>query len=313
MIFEQSGWRWKPVALFGALTLVVVALVMASPLSAGRPSLLQSNVFGGSYDAVYSDAFALHNVHPHVGDWVVAVARKFRGNLHGLVVPHFWSPLEQGSMLFLLAGVPLGLGWLPGHRKRDGLFVGVAAMVLVLLLFLLAVYTVWEFRGVRLLLIAEPFVAVLWSVQLHQLLQQRRAGQHAREFAVALVAVIGLSWVHQVFRTEPGINEQSARDTAFLESLGLDDRRLLVSPYRVSLDYVQKHYPLQWAFLPTNRATLRLLNERYPIGAVILPIGGHADWLPGDLQLQPSDVAQIGLTGQGETSYRGITFAVFKR
>jgi 4-amino-4-deoxy-L-arabinose transferase-like glycosyltransferase len=314
MIFEQSRWQWKPVALFGALTMVVVMLVIASPLSAGRPGLLHANVFGGE-NAVYFDAFALQDFHPHVGDWALAIGSKFRTNLLTLVRPRNWSPeglLDYGTRWFLLAGIPLGVGWWLWRRKRDGFFLGVAGMVLVSLLFLLGFYTVKSFRGARHLLVTEPFVALLIASQLHQLSKGLLASPRAKEVVVVVVAVIGVSWAYCVFRTEPAINQQAARDTAFLESLGLDDRRLVVSPHWLSLDYVEKHYPVQWAFVPTNGRTLRLLNERYPIGAVVLPVGGAA-WARDDVQLQARDVAQIGLTDQTEVAYRGITFAVFKR
>ena len=315
MIFQQSRQRWRPVALFGALTLVVVGLVVASPLSTGRPSLLQANVFGGS-DAVYSDAFALATFHPHLGDWGRAIGTKVLGNLHTLLLPRSWIRpehwLEYGSMLFLLTGIPVGLGWWPRHRRPDRLFLGVAGMVLVIVLFILSLYTVWKFRGVRVLLVAQPFVALLYAVRLKEFPKRLPAARHISEFAVVGAAVIGLSAAYNVFQGEQRINQQSARDTAFLESLGLDDRGLLVSPYWLSLDYVHKHHPVRWAFPPTNRATLRLLNERYPIGAVILPVAeSMTDYT--QQAVRPSDVAQIGLRDEGRISYRGFTFAVFKR
>ena len=313
MIFMEAKSRLKSTALSCGLMGVIVLLALRSPIAAGRPSLTRANILSGSIETVYTDAFAIQRLHPEVLDWVFAIAKKLKWNLEMLCIPHFaigvLTPLDFFSLMFILSGIPIGL--ILWRRKRDGFNLGIACMLVTMIVFLLGCYSVMYFRGTRILLMAQPFVAVLWAVLTHKLLKPSRAGRWVAISATVVLAVSGIGETYKVFRSEPGINRQAAMDTAFLESIGHDDRRLLVSPYWVSSDYVAKHHPVRWSFVPANLETLKLLNERYRVGTVVLPVAGQ---VPGGAEkLQSSDVRRIGLIQEAEVSYRGVKFRIFKR
>jgi dolichyl-phosphate-mannose-protein mannosyltransferase len=311
VIFCGSQQRWKRTLTFAVLTCAVVLIMLTLPIASGRPSLWTASVFyRGQFEATYADAFATAGLHIGPIQWVIAIARMIRGNLHELLIPHFAigvpSLLDFFSMLFVLSGIPIGLFlW---RRERSGFALGVAAMVLLMLLMELGFYKIWGYYGTRVILICQPFVAVLIALLLDRYLKRIRTGRLIAVATVTIVAIIATGSTYQVFRNEARINAEAAADTSFLESLGHDTRGLLVSPYEVSLPYVQKHYPARWSFVPANLRTLKILDEKYSVTTLLLPLGNSA---PGSLQI--SDVTSIGLSEEKVITYRGMAFRVFKR
>ena len=60
------------------------------------------------------------------------------------------------------------------------------------------------------------------------------------------------------------------RNTAFLDGLGHDPRTVLAGPSALALDWVVRRHPVDYAFIPANDYTLRLLRERHRVGTLIL-------------------------------------------
>ena len=310
LVFFESKADRRKTAAFAVLSCAVVGLVMASPAAAGRPSLWAANIlFRGGQAEVYTDAFAVLNARPAAVDWAAAIARNILANLRSLLSsPHFGvnktHPAEYIQFLFILSGIPLGaFRW---RRRQDAFALGVGAMVLLLLVLDLAFYVVWSFRGVKSLLICQPFVAALWAASILSLPRLRRAPGWLPDLAVAAAAVVGGACFYADFRVEKPINDAADRDTAFVESIVAGDRGLLVSPWWLTLDYVNKHPGVPWSFVPENRETWDLLDRRYPIGTVILPAGPPAVSFDGM-------AARLGLTPAGERTYRGVPFEVYRR
>lgn len=313
MLFKSKSGGWKVATAFVLLSAMVVLLVLASPIGAGRPSLMRANVFlGGSFDAVYADAFAAQKVNAGALNWTLAIVRKFKANALDLLIPHLSAGVpalpEYFSVLFVLSGIPLGV--VVWYKSWSDLGLAVALMVAAFLVLLLGTYTVWIYRGARLLLMTEPFVAALWGATVAQMSPKKLPCRAIQAVTLAF-AVFGLVVVYNVFKSEPETNQEAARDTAFLESLVPDPRRLLVSPFWISLDYAAKHYPVRWSHVPANLETLKLLDRAYPIGTIVLPKPG-ATIVPRE-KLRPAEILAIGLVQAPEVSYHGITFEVFKR
>ncbi len=286
----------------GAISVAVLAALLLSPVGAGRPSMWKANILAqGSLDAVYSDAFALDRFPGSVSTWTIRATHTFLANSHSLVSPKGFLDgwFERTAMIFLLSGVPLGF-WM-WRRRRDGFALGVAATVTVLLVADLCLYTVWGYRGVRSLLLMQPLVAILWAVAIAQ---WTRTWEWKRQILLLTAgALIGASAVIYVLRSEATIDAQTRANTSFLESIVGDDRDMVVSPLALSLDYVNRHYPQLWSFVPENCRTMQLLNARYKIGTVIMPAkkAGGADIL-----------CDTGLAFAGEHSWRGVTYAVYR-
>jgi hypothetical protein len=313
LVLCRSRFEWKKAFVFCMFSAFILVLVMKSPLGSGRPSVWGASVLGrGSHEVIYQDAFAVAKLQPHTKDWIIGIARKTTGNLHELLVPGLKSgaptSLDALSMLFVLSGIPLGAYlW---RRDRTAFALGVCMMIALLLLLELSVYKIWGFYGTRVMLMCQPFVALLWAVVLDRWLNSRHASRITVELLIVLIAMVGIGAMHSEFKDIAAINAQASADTEFLESLSVGDHGLLVSPYWISMEYLERHYPIYWSHLPSNLATLELLQQKYGVTTLILPVSGPV-LIPERLRV--SDVLQIGLTEEREASYRGIRYKVFKR
>jgi len=296
-----SGRRMATVA--AALMAAAVVAVMLSPVGAGRPSLWRADVLAeGDPKVLYADAFAMGNLPSGVRDWADALGGNFRDNARNLV----WRSqdadgwVEKSAVWFLLSGIPLG-AW-RWRRRRDGFAGGVSAAVAVLLAADLSCYDIWGYHGVRAFLVMEPFVAILWGVELQRWLRER--GRWRQTLAVAACFVAGTAGAVLVMRGQAEVNADTLEDTEFLESLRPDNQMLVASPYDISLGYVQEHYPVRWAFLPSDCRTMRLLDERYRIGTVVLPeSAASGEMLQG---------CGLGFSSE-EQEHAGVRYRVLRR
>jgi hypothetical protein len=303
LLFSGTGESGRKAVLCGLLACIVLVLLLVSPAGAGRPSMWKANVLArGSNEALYSDAFAVDGLPHSAQDWMRSIGAKFKTNVGALLlgreVANGWR--EGTAMLFLLSGIPLGL-WL-WARKRDAFALGVVTALSLLLAADLCLYIVWYYRGVRSLLLLQPLIAMLWGVVVDDWTRQR--GWILRGLPVLLFFFVGVVAAGSVVLEEGQVDSQAKEDTAFLESVVAGDRRMLVSPYKLSLDYVNEHYPQRWAFPPANCSTMKLLDVRWRIGVLIMPA-------------QPGGVVERGLCGtglelEGERVWRGTRYWVFR-
>jgi hypothetical protein len=97
------------------------------------------------------------------------------------------------------------------------------------------------------------------------------------------------------------------RLTAWLEGIGHEDALLLVTPRFMAPDFVYRHHPVTWSFIPANRETLDLLAARYVIGTFVLPTQTAAT------SLTPQDLTDVGLVLKQTAEYDGVAYWIFKR
>lgn len=310
VIYKESGGRWVPVARFCLLTLLVTALMLMSPVARGRgrSTMLQNEVLGASDTAVIADAAFASTQQPGAEDWAAGIWKKMVRNTKQLCAGRFSRPhpdlLEEFGLYFLVSGIPLALWlWL---RTRDAVYFSVFLMCGGLLLAVLGLNQVWSLRGVRALLLTQPFVALLWSKVLRDRWENLPRNRALAGLAAALWVGFGIVSVYRVFASESQLNRRSAKDTAFLESLQPDNLELLVSPFGMSLDFVLKHHPAKWAFIPANDATLRLLDHKYPIGTLVLRDANARS-------LNPAVIASLGLIQEADRYYRKQKIEIYKR
>jgi hypothetical protein len=270
LYFQTAERRVFRALVCCGLSAIVFLMLLVSPAGAGRPSMWKANILAnGSFDALYSDAFAVEALPASAGAWMHAVVRKSLSNLHSLFSfkGFVGGWLERTTMLFMLSGVPLGLRmW---RREKDGFAIGVAVAVSLLLLADLCLYTVWDYRGIRVVLLMQPFVAVLWGISIAAWSLQRKHSLH--RIILTVTILLGVLAAIYTLRTQAVMDRWGQDNAAFIESVVGDDRRMIVSPFSLSLDYVNDHYPQAWAFLPENCPTMQLLAANYSIGTVIMP------------------------------------------
>ncbi|HWF02214.1 MAG TPA: hypothetical protein VHA06_00930, partial [Candidatus Angelobacter sp.] len=303
LFFSATEARKRKAFLCGLLACVVLVAMILSPAGAGRPSLWKANILAqGRFEAVYSDAFALQQVPSSGPDWMAAVGHKFISNLYSLIaLRDFTGPMERLTVLFLLSGIPLGV-WM-WRQKRDAFALGVALAVSLLLIADLCVYAVWNHRGIHALLLMEPFVAMLWGVTIT--LWTRDRGPAVQSLLVPMCFVVGVGTTTSIWQIQKDNTLRAKEDTAFLESVIGDNRQMLVSPFWLSLDYVNEHYPQRWAFVPANCPTMQLLDAKEDIGTLIVPAQ------PGPEAEQRS--CRTGLKFDGEKVWRGTRYWIFRK
>jgi hypothetical protein len=283
IIFKDSGRRFVPVALFVALSLAVTIVVLKSPIASGRPTHIGAQTMESIWKALSQNVALL--VHPFSKPGA--------------------DPLQVFGVYFIASGIPIAV-WLWVCR-RDILYLAPGVMLAVILSAILGLYDLWWFRGIRVLLVTQPLVAMLWAGFIRQLPVAEFGRRVIAGVAVAVMAVIGVGGMYSVFKTEFPINYGAAQEVAFLESLGHDGRGLLASPWYYSLDYFVQHFPDRWAFVPGSDEELMRLNKKYPISTLVLQKGVDGT------TLTPAAIAGIGLTTQSEVTLRGTPFLVFKR
>ncbi len=204
-------------------------------------------------------------------------------------------------MLFLLSGIPLGVWlWL---KRRDAFALGTAVAVSLLLIADLCVYTVWDYRGIRSLLLMEPFIALLWGITLAAWM--RRRGRTVRNVLALSFFLTGVGITVLTTRMQRNVVVQAKEDTSFLSSVIGENKQMVVSPYWISLDYVNEHYPQRWAFVPANCPTMRLLDEKESIGTLIMPVESGLD--------VDQSACGTGLRFDGEKIWRGTRYSIFRK
>jgi hypothetical protein len=366
VVAATPGWGHRRRLAGGGLCLAVamawLGAIAASPLAAGRPSVFRANLLGATdryvyYDAAGQRAFAAATT----GDLARGVAANVRRNLsilwHGAfagtslhgddararVVSIFWrQAFGKESRLhwtLAMAGMVacLLVGW---RRPRDGFALGAAAMALVAMLLVVAVYNVAADRGMRTLLFTLPLGLLGLARVVDRALRPaapgmesgrplppggaeqpepprwwHRPGARERSWRWLVMAALAVAAIWFGFRDA----RRELTTMAFMDRLGQanvgqierrvrpDDSLALVAPWEISLDYAFWHHPIKWAFLPANRYTLELLARATPIGTVLLPQPQPDDRVSAD------DLRRIGLTEVGVVKIKKAPYLLFKR
>jgi hypothetical protein len=221
--------------------------------------------------------------------------------------------IERGTLgaLLMLSVVAVIYGAIVWKRDLFPLAAGIMAMGVIAAVMLF--YSPHGFRGVRMLLFTYPLLVVCAARGVTEFDARRWFPRHGRALRVGaylgLAAWVGIS-VSTIARAGRTLRASDAADDAALavvESLHHDDRRMLVAPFWVALPYVFAHYPVRWAYVPKNRPTLELLDQKYDIGTFIVPADRQGTDLTRD------DLEAIGLKVERRLGYQGVRYLVFKR
>jgi 4-amino-4-deoxy-L-arabinose transferase-like glycosyltransferase len=304
-------FRWRAALGLVAASVVACLLVAKSPIASGMPSLFINNLAGGTVSDIYTDAYAMEHVDRSPANLRRLVRLKFERNLGTLEAPlkhppepSDSEPNERFVMWWLLAGVPIGLlAWIV---RKDWFAAGVAAAVLVLLITELMFYTIWAHRGVRVLLMMQPFVAMVFASLWSALLRLRWVA------AIVAVALAGLlasqlrEYTGVVYAPQNELNAAEARAEEFFESLKIDDSRAVVAPGNLVLKYLLDHHPVRWSFMPANQRTMRLLMTKYDVGTVVY----RAESWP---QVTREELEQDGFRAARTARYNGAEIVVLER
>jgi hypothetical protein len=256
-------------------------------------------------------------MHPTLWDYVLVVPKRMTIELSGLAD---LRDLPALSVYITVATIPLGI--ILAYRKRDWF----ALYIAIFLFVVLAVTSIYAFSGiivVRMLLFVFPFTAIILACvydQLVSLLDRLRPKHPTFSMVSKLGAIVilgilaqgGLQYAYRLLSDNKYISAFDNNNTEFLQSIKHDDATMLVSPYSISLDYVHRHYPVRWSFIPENSETLALLSAQYNIGTLMISINPETGISP-DTSLKPDEIERFGLHLVDKVTYNGMTFLVFKK
>lgn len=280
-----GGWReWRRVIAALACSVVLLYGLLAWQFSSGKGAL---QLDGSGFN--YADAFSPPAPPMTVAGYLQSLSDNLSRNL-GILERHAARDRFRVVPPTLVLCALALLAFVRGVRVRppsirDALALGGALFFAMAFAMVTVFYTWMDYRGLRTLLFTVPFVAVGVAPSLVSALDwlTRRMGAlfpRPVAFVPALLFVGAGVWI--AYR---GNQELAGRITPHhgalaverLESLDIDPGGVLVAPFDLSLDYVLRHYPMRWSFIPSNDETFKLLAETYPVKTVILPEWDLAD------------------------------------
>jgi 4-amino-4-deoxy-L-arabinose transferase-like glycosyltransferase len=319
VLLAENGRRsWRTVMASVVGSTVLLYGVLAWQISAGKIALpLDGSRFN------YANAFQTATPRPSAATRTHAVTTNFVQSIDELRwhARRFDSVFVSSTLMFLLALLAIIKG---SRRTRSGqwdaIALGSGLLFVAMALILTTFYTWSAFRGLRAVLFTFPFLAVAIAPWFVAAIRSLGPGKYSRVVVVSALALASLvlsAGYWGSLRLASNVTpDRGARALERLENLDLDDTGLLIAPMGLSLDYVLRHYPIRWSFIPSNEKTLALLAETYPVGTIIL----RESELARSPRISEQAINDVGLIRTREFQHRLVgtnetneTYAVFER
>lgn len=305
---RRYGGRIRNGILLGGLSVAVISLIFFSEMSRSRGSVLNAHLMDGSFQSIYRDAYGPNSSDLGAGVMLQAVVGNFGDSASALLDSLATHPatFANGSLLIIFAALSAIAVHAVFRRPYDHMAMGIVGTAAATIVFLCAFYQV-GLRGVLFLwpLCAIGLAPILASgvTRLHALadvssVRASCAGLGAAAAAVALLVV------YRVGHQYPIADRIDDENTRFLESLGHDDETVLVAPWQLSVDYMLRHHPVRWSFLPGNAKTLALLAKQWTVGTIVIPDDYEA--------INARDCEAIGMEYISLVAHRGRSYRVFR-
>jgi len=238
--------------------------------------------------------------------------RNWNNVVFRIIAPHPLGPQSIGVITaFALVLSSLVYGLYRVRRDLLPLTAGLAGLSVFAALFLL--YDVEGYKIIRHTLFVTPLLIVsvvdaLYPSRLIAFIRRKHYSVYG--FGAAILMAIALclgSWsVAKTTGADVVAPDADARlYTELLESLEHDDQTLLVAPWAISLDYVVRHHPVRWSFVPANDFSLNKLASRYDIGTLVI----RAAKL--NRTITEEAINDNGLSYERDFDVRGSLFSVF--
>jgi len=275
ILLEYKHGRFRKAFTFTAISLTLLFLVYSLPQISDRPPTFYGRLTNSNL--VDFNNVSLENIHLTFMDTVKLLWSHFLSNVSLFKFMLTSWPWHTGFTLFvinLFLFIVCTL-FLFGNRlinKSFVLFYIVTFFVMCLALFFF--YDYYGYTGSRLLLFMLPFSLCIIA---HSLFSLRLLMK--RTFAVISIIFIFAINIYfwgsslQSFQGDfvnSDTYDQKCAD--FLDSVGVFSAHFFIAPHQISLDYVNRHYPIKWSFIPANEKTLMLLADKFPIDILIIPV-----------------------------------------
>ncbi len=290
----------RMVAIFATSTLIITG-VYSLIVAPGSGALFKANLVGASERIKYGDAvFASSPLSVH--ELFMGCVRNASEQLTVLADGFSRAPssLQYASLLLVLLATIAVLS--VSIRRRDRFGIGVGMTSLVLWFFLIALYQVDAFVGMRMTLFLVPFLAIAAFGLVR--------GKVATRVATVITSLLVLGQIHFVLLVAPELSrndEFDDRAIAFIEATEHDPGKLLVAPLRLAQAYALKRHPARISLQPSNVETLALLMKRYEIGSLIYSESQLSDGLTTE------DLKRIGFVDQKSRQFDGADYVLLRK
>lgn len=284
-------WRAAGVAFVGSF--VTLVAVYRLGWIADRPSLFAQNLLGRTFLEKYADAVSLSGVELDAGliaRATLELAMRNLGELFDLLTTMGFESLTLHALLW----VPM-LGALLAWRtpRLRPLVLAWAGLFLVTFVFATLFYRWSFFIGVRQLL--PPAMLGMLVVGAAGVESSRHASARSLVIAGALLWLVsGGVVLHQAgLVTQNDGREANIR--RLLANVSIPERGVLLAHHNLGLLHLFDHPSSQVSFVPANRVTLELLEQRFDVRAALLVEAEIA-------RLTPSGLRAVGLQDAGRIS-----------
>jgi hypothetical protein len=252
-------------------SVLMLSALLAIQTASGKGALPLSWVHSGSFN--YANAFP-RVLDPSAWEWVSGLAQNALRNFEVFSVNAElrWQAVEPIVILVALAVIGL-------FNPKRRLALGTVALVLSVTGLMTFLYDWNYYRGTRSLLFTFPLCAIAaapvllrWITAAGKKLASGPAGWLGAILPWGLAIGLTITWSVRVAQgfAETMNSEYGAGAVEILETIDVQQDKLLVSPFNISLDYVVSHYPIRWSFVPENPRTVHLLDSIHEIGTFIM-------------------------------------------
>jgi 4-amino-4-deoxy-L-arabinose transferase-like glycosyltransferase len=275
ILLEYKHQRFRNALAFIAISLSLFFLVYSLPLIADRPPTFYGRLTNSNL--IDFNNVSLENIHLTYMATVKLLWSHFLSNVTLFRFMLTSWPWHTGFAffvinLFLFIVCILFLFLSRSINKPFALFYMSTFLIMCLALFLF--YDYYGYTGLRLLLFMLPFSLCIIARSLVSLRLLMKS-------TIAIISILFIFTINiyfwgsslQSFHVEFVNSDRYDQKCAdFLDSIGVFSANFFIAPPQISLDYVNRHYPIKWSFIPANDETLMLLADKFPIDILIIPV-----------------------------------------
>ncbi|NBX69881.1 MAG: hypothetical protein EBR01_13070 [Proteobacteria bacterium] len=236
---------------------------------------------------------------PSITQWVTAIIKKFFGNCVAMIQD---NPFTTEALTLKFIGIASLSVLFKGWRKKSPFEVGVGGMGIIIFLFILGLYSVTAYRGLRISYILVPFLVIVLSSWVNNF-------NLKKSYLGLILAGVALVVIKQGFFDPTAdfanIRLREKEDVIFVESLKPNKNKVFVGPFWLVLPWVYENYPVHWAFMPQNEHTFKLLDARDSVGTVLL--------YEHDAKIHEKTLIKVGYKKIKEAKFRSNRFFQYER
>jgi len=275
MIFSGYGRRLARSFLFVAISAISLFFVYTLPQVADRPPALYARLTNSS-DLYFYNAFLLKGIHFTNLDIVRLTWLHFHDNIiifWRMLVSWPWQPGFAYLMIVLVLFLTATLAAFAEKSTPKPFMLFTIATFCSTCGAMFVLYDYYSYTGIRILLFLVPF---LLCIIVSAFLSRARFVNIKAKVVIGVLVINMFFFWDSLITVHNNFSQADEYDKAcseFLDSIGTSGVRFFAAPFDISLSYVAEHYPIRWSFIPANEETLRLVDDKYSVDMLVLPLG----------------------------------------